>query len=397
MSFIPRCISKIHQTITPLYGRGSYIIDIKGKTFLDMTSGIGALSLGHNHPNVNHYVKKQIDDIVHVPQQVFQTNIQLENLNEILYETMPNKYLNQFFFVNSGSEATDNAIKIARNYNKRTNVLAFKRGFHGRTIGALSINSSNNFCKKNVGPFLPGVYYCDPFNEQSLDEVFQLYSCPEDISCVILESVQGEGGIVDIPIPFIKKLRNVCKENNIVIIADEVQCGVMRTGTMWNIQSKIMDPDIITFGKGIANGYPLAGLAATSEIMNKMSQGILGGTYGGNALACAAAYKTIQIIQMSDFQINMKSLMIKNNIESIKGIKCVRAYGLMIAIELTDVSMTPKLVCGLRENGVLVLTAGFDSSIIRLLPPLNISFSEIKEFISIFTQEMENINKQINK
>ena len=393
MNFIPRCISKIHHNIMPLYGRGSYIIDNKGKTFLDMTSGIGALSLGHNHPSVNRYVKKQIDDIVHVPQQVFQSNIQLEKLNEIVYETMPNKYLNQFFFVNSGSEATDNAIKIARNYNRRTNVLAFKRGFHGRTIGALSINSSNNFCKKNAGPFLPGIYYCDPFNEQSLDEVFQLYSNPEDISCVILESVQGEGGIIDIPIHFIKQLRNVCKENNIVIIADEVQCGVMRTGTMWNIQSKIMDPDIITFGKGIANGYPLAGLATTSEIMDKMSQGILGGTYGGNALACAAAYKTLQIIQMTDFQINVKSTMIKNNIKLIDGIKEVRTQGLMIAIELTEPSLTPKLVSGLRENGALVLTAGFDSSIIRLLPPLNISYSEIQEFISIFTEEMENINK----
>jgi len=154
-----------------------------------------------------------------------------------------------------------------------------------------------------------------------------------------------------------------------------------------------MDPDIITFGKGIANGYPLAGLATTSEIMDKMSQGILGGTYGGNALACAAAYKTLQIIQMTDFQINVKSTMIKNNIKLIDGIKEVRTQGLMIAIELTEPSLTPKLVSGLRENGALVLTAGFDSSIIRLLPPLNISYSEIHEFISIFTEEMENINK----
>lgn len=394
MSFIPRCISKLHKNLTPVFGRGSYVFDNKHHSYLDMTSGIGALSLGHSHPYINSYVKKQMNAIIHVPQQVYKSNVQLDKLNEALYSTMPNVSLNQFFYVNSGSEATDNALKIARNYNKRNNVVALKGGFHGRTLGALSINSSNVFSKANSGPLMPGVFYCDPYDLDSLDTVFNLYTSPEDTSCVIFESVQGEGGIYDIPVEFISKLREICKKNNILMIADEVQCGAMRTGTMWDISSKINDPDIITFGKGIANGYPLAGIATTSHIMEKMSQGILGGTYGGNALVCAAGYKTIELLSTTDLQINMKSLMLKNNLESIKGIKEVRCNGLMIAIELNDPFLTKKLVKCLYNNGVLVLTAKYDSSVIRLLPPLNISYEEIEKFLEVFSNEMFFINNQ---
>ncbi len=385
MSFIPRCISKLHKNLTPIIGSGSYVFDNKGNSYLDMTSGIGALSLGHSHPCINSYVKKQINEIIHVPQQVYKSNVQLDKLNEVLYSTMPNASLNQFFYVNSGSEATDNAIKIARNYNKRNNILAFKGGFHGRTLGALSINSSNVFSKANSGPLMPGVFYCDPFNLESLDNVFTLYTRPEDTSCVIFESVQGEGGIYDIPVEFIKKLRDICKMNDILIIADEVQCGAMRTGIMWDISSKINNPDIITFGKGIANGYPLAGVATTTQIMEKMSQGILGGTYGGNAMVCAAGYKTLEILSNSDLQIHKKSSMLKSNLEVIEGIKEVRNSGLMIAIELEDPFLTKQLVTSLSNNGVLVLTAKHDSSIIRLLPPLNISYDEIEKFLEIFS------------
>lgn len=178
--------------------------------------------------------------------------------------------------------------------------------------------------------------------------------------------------------------QQVYKSNVQLDKLNEVLYSTMPSSS-WDISSKINNPDIITFGKGIANGYPLAGVATTTQIMEKMSQGILGGTYGGNALVCAVGYKTLEILSNSDLQINTKSLMLRNILEAINGVKEVRSYGLMIAIELEDPILTKQLVTRLFNNDVLVLTAKHDSSIIRLLPSLNISYDEIEKFLEIFS------------
>ena len=235
MNHIPRCISKIHKSIIPKYANGSYIIDTKNRKYLDLTSGIGALSLGHNNYEINNYVKEQMNNIIHCPQQVFGANLQQLKLNRILYSTMPSSNLSQFFYTNSGSEATDNAIKLARHATKKTNIISIKRGFHGRTLGALSLNSSNTSSKNGCQPLMPGVFFCNSDNIDDLNDMFNLYTNPNETAAFIFESVQGEGGINNISSSFLKYARELCNEYNIIMIADEIQCGAMRTGYFWDI------------------------------------------------------------------------------------------------------------------------------------------------------------------
>ncbi len=383
MNHIPRCISKIHKSIIPKYAYGSYIIDTKNRKYLDLTSGIGALSLGHNNYEINNYVKEQMNHIIHCPQQVFGANLQQLKLNRILYSTMPSPNLSQFFYTNSGSEATDNAIKLARHATKKTNIITMKRGFHGRTLGALSLNSSNTTSKNGCQPLMPGVFFCNSDNIDDLNDIFNLYTNPNETAAFVFESIQGEGGINNISSSFLKYARELCNEYNIIMIADEIQCGSMRTGYFWDITRKNIIPDIITFGKGIANGYPIAGLATTKNIINKLPIGMLGGTYGGNALVCSAAYQTIKILRKNTYhlKINEKSKYILDKLMDDPFIKKINIYGLMIGIEFTNEYMVHILTNKLRDNGVLVLTAGNNNQIMRILPPLNISYNEINEFL----------------
>lgn len=383
MNHIPKCISKIHKQVIPKYALGSTIIDTKNKIYLDLTSGIGALSLGHNNNEINRYVINQMNKIIHCPQQVFGANLEQLKLNRILYSTMPSIYLDQFFYTNSGSEAIDNSIKLARHATKKTNIITIKKGFHGRTLGALSLNSSNTISKNGCQPLMPGVFFCNNDNINDLNEIFELYSNPNETAAFIFESVQGEGGINDISGNFLRYSRELCNKYNIIMIADEIQCGSMRTGYFWDINRKNIVPDIIVFGKGIGNGYPIAGLATSKDIINKLPIGLLGGTYGGNALVCSAAYKTISIIRKNNhyLKINEKSKYIYSNLKDINLIKNIKIYGLMIGIEFYDKNMAKIMTNKLRDNGVLVLTAGNNNQIMRLLPSLNISFNEIDYFL----------------
>tara|TARA_B100001248_G_C27379120_1_gene455987 strand:- start:26 stop:1222 length:1197 start_codon:yes stop_codon:yes gene_type:complete len=380
---IPKSINKIHSIICPIYAKGSYVYSSNKRKYLDLTSGIGALSTGHNHPYVVDKVKDQLDKYVHMPQQVFKTHpIQVE-LTEKILKTVEGTNMDNIFYVNSGSEATENSIKIARKYTGKSNIIAMNRGFHGRTIAALSVTSSNLSCRKGMRPLLSNIFFCNDFTEDSIDNIFNFQSAPEDTAAIILESVQGEGGIRSIDTKFLKYLEKISKENNILLIADEVQCGSMRTGTWWDILGKGINPDMITFGKGIASGYPLAGVMSSSNIMNNIGTSYLGGTYNGNAISSAAASATIDILNDIELQDHVKSLgiYIKLNLKNDKMIKEIRQYGLMIAIELISSNYTKSIVDELRSEGILVLTAGNNNQYIRLLPPLNVSVSEIDFFI----------------
>lgn len=384
LKHIPSSINKLHKDIIPIKSFGSWIIDKNNKKYLDLTSGIGALSTGHSHQKIIEYVKENISKQVHIPQQVFGSHPAQLELNEKLINIMPNKCLDNIFYVNSGSEATDNAIKIARRYTNKTNIISMFKGFHGRTLGALSITSSNTTCKNQLQPMIPGMFFCNDFSKESLDNILTYYSSPEETSAIILEPVQGESGIYSIPENFMKYVEKVCNENNIMFIADEVQCGAGRTGTWWNVEQKKVIPDIMTFGKGIASGFPLAGVISRSEIMNNLGSGMLGGTYGGNVISSLAASKTIDIIENENLleNTNEKGNYIFKELTKLNNIKEVRQYGLMIAIELDNSDVTNLIVTKLRENGILVLTAGVNNKYIRILPPLNISSDEIEYFIS---------------
>jgi 4-aminobutyrate aminotransferase len=392
LNHIPKSISKLHKAILPIGAKGSYIFT-ENEKYLDLTSGIGALSTGHNHPKVVEKVKTQLESYVHMPQQIFKSHpIQIE-LTEKILNIMPNKILDNIFYVSTGSEATDNAIKIARAYTKKSNIISINGGFHGRTLGALSVTSSNLNCKRGITPLLSNTYFCSDFTSDSLDQLLTFQSAPEDTAAIIFESVQGEGGVKSIDEKFLKYTEKICNENNIMLVADEVQCGAMRTGTWWNFSQKNIEPDIITFAKGIGSGYPIAGVIASSEIMNTLPLGSLGGTYGGNAICSAAASATIDILNDPILQQNIVEYgnYIKHSLKDIALINEIRQYGLMIGIQLNGNSiMVADIVSKLRDRNILVLTAGNENQYIRLLPPLNIEKKDIDIFLEEFTDILNN-------
>ena len=395
---ISNAIKILHPTIYPKYASGSWLYTKDNQKYLDFTSGIGALSTGHNHPHIIKNVKSQLDKYVHMPQQLFNIHQASNELTEKLLNIMPYDYLNSFFYVNSGSEATDNAIKIARAYTKKQNIITMNKGFHGRTYGALSVTTSNLTCKKNINPMLPGVYYSDINNIESFENILKFQTSPEEVACVIYEPVQGEGGIYSLNSNFLKNIHDICSKYNIITIADEVQCGFGRTGTYWNIEQKCVKPDIMTFGKGIASGFPLAGLVTNDNIMDNIGQNFLGGTYGGNAISCAAASATIDIFKYENILNNVmiKGEMLKKSIIDIPGVKSVRQHGLMIGIELfmpDNVNYIQHIVKKMKENNILILTCGNNSQYIRLLPPLNINNEGCVLFLTTFKNVINDIIK----
>lgn len=385
---IPKSLSKLHHNILPVMAKGSWITDISGYNYLDLTSGIGALSTGHSHPRIIESVKKELDNMVHIPQQIFKSHPSQLELNEkIISITHPN--LNSVFYTNSGSESTDNAIKMARRYTNKTNIITMNRGFHGRTLGALSITSSNLNCKLQAQPLIPGIFFCENFTKESIDNLLSYQTSPKDTAAIILEPVQGEGGIFSISEEFIKYLRQICDENNILLISDEVQCGTMRTGEWWNMESKNVVPDIMTFGKGISSGFPLSGIIGNNKIMD-CAPNFLGGTYGGNVICSKAASTTIDIIKEENLMDNTKQLgfFIKEELLKLNHIREVRQYGLMIGIEFNlSNNKIQDILEKLREEKILVLMCGNKNQYIRLLPALNIK----KEEIIIFLDKLEKI------
>ena len=393
---LPRAIKILHSNIYPKLGKGSWIYNYNGDKYLDFTSGIGALSTGHNHPHIIYCVKKQLDRYVHMPQQVFNIHEASNFLTKKFLNILPDSSLNNLFYVNSGSEATDNAIKIARAYTKKQNIITINRGFHGRTYGALSITSSNLTCKQQTHPFIPGIYFCQPNNCDHFDEIVNHQTSPDDIAGVIYEPVQGEGGIFSLDDTFLQHIHNYCKKHNILTIADEVQCGFGRTGTYWNVEQKGIIPDILTFGKGIASGFPIAGLATRSEITDNIGVNFLGGTYGGNAMCCAAASATIDVFKnekILENTINMGGLL-KNEIMNMINVMNVRQYGLMLAVEFVfsqDPEKVRDLIKYLNKNKVLVLGCGNNGQYMRLLPPLNVSKKEIDIFLDTFKRALTSV------
>tara|TARA_Y200000002_G_C22637373_1_gene645321 strand:+ start:309 stop:1508 length:1200 start_codon:yes stop_codon:yes gene_type:complete len=387
---LPKSIKKLHPNIYPVSSKGSFVFTANKSKYLDLTSGIGALSTGHNHPYIVNRVTNQLKQYVHFQQHIFKSHPVQAELTQKILATMPDESLDNILYLNSGSEATDNSIRIARKYTRKPNIIAMNKGFHGRSIGALSVTSSNISCREGLSPLLPNVFFCHDFTKSSLENIFEYQSSPFDTAGIILEPVQGEGGIYSIDSEFLKYVEEVCQEHNILLIADEVQCGAMRTGTWWNFEQKGITPDIMTFGKGIASGYPLAGVISSSRIMNSLGEGYLGGTYGGNAIASAAASATIDILNNDDIQKNVNEMgkYIKDNLIDEPIIKEIRQYGLMIAIEFTFSNQNPyytkEIVEQLAEEGILVLLAGNKNQYIRLLPPLNISKEEIDLFILKF-------------
>jgi 4-aminobutyrate aminotransferase len=375
--------------------------DIEGNRYIDFASGIAVLNTGHRHPKVVEAVKAQLDQFTHTCYQVvpYESYVTLaEKINKLT----PGAFAKKTAFFNSGAEAVENAIKIARAHTGRSGVIAFTGGFHGRTFMGMALTGKVAPYKINFGPF-PGDVYHVPFpqdlhdvsiemSKRCLNEVFKSSIEAKKVAAIIIEPVQGEGGFNVVPPEFFRFLRTVCDEHGIVLIADEVQTGFARTGKMFAMEHYDVLPDLITMAKSMAGGFVLSGVCGKAEIMDAPAPGGLGGTYAGSPLGLAAAHAVIDVIK--DEKLCERATAIGNKLKdklnslkaSIPQIAEVRGPGAMIAVEFnkpnsheSDADFTKKVQQLALADGLILLTCGVYANVVRFLMPLTIQDSVFDE------------------
>lgn len=406
-------------------GEGAYLWDQAGRRYLDFTSGIGVTNTGHCHPRVVAAIREQAGRILHLQANVAYHKPML-HLIAALREVVPPE-LNAFFFTNSGAEAMEAAVKLARHATGRTNIIAFQRSFHGRTVGTMSLTSSKTIYRVRYQPLMPGVFfapyaYCyrcpkaeanperygfDRCCGWALEQVrFLLKSqtAPEETAAILVEPVLGEGGYVVPPASFLQGLREICNEHDILLILDEVQSGIGRTGRFFALEHFGVVPDVLVMAKGLASGLPLSGIAARREFMDRWQPGSHGGTYGGNAVACAAAEATVRVLQEEGLVENAARLgeillaRLRAFQDRYPGLGDVRGLGLMVGVEFVvpggrtpDKNRTKAIQRACLEAGLLLLTCGTDENVIRWIPPLIISEQELEEALNIFEDALDSV------
>ncbi len=404
----------IHTGIVAKKGRGIYVEDINGKRYMDFTSGLATVNIGHNHPGVVEAIKRQAEDFIHSG-CIFHYE-SLIALAEKLRQVTP-AGLEMFFFSNSGAEAVEGALKLARYSTGRQGVVAFTGGFHGRTFGAMSLTTSNIRYRKKYQPFVPSVYHspypycfrcffgqrpgaCSMDCNVYLERLFKHLIPPEEVACIIIEPVLGEGGYVVPPAGFLQRLRELCDRWNILLVLDEVQAGMGRTGKWFASEHFGVVPDIMTIAKGIASGMPLSAVASKKEIMQMWPKGAHGTTFGGNPVSCAAAVATIEIIQRERLleqalQTGGHAMARLRSIqEKYPCIGDVRGLGLMIGIEFITAAGEPdtaglnEVIKHCLEKGLVLLECGVDKNIIRLAPPLVVKTEEIDAGLDVLESSL---------
>jgi 4-aminobutyrate aminotransferase-like enzyme len=375
---IPKGLIKNNRIIAKK-GEGCWVWDKNDYKYLDMTSGIGALSTGHSHPRIIDAVQRQLSRIVHAQQNCFFSHIEQEKLIDKMLKILSNGH-NNIFFTNSGSEATDNAIKIARMSTKKPNIIAIQGGFHGRTLCAMSLTSSKISYRQGFQPLIPGVFFSKD-NIQDIDQILETQTSPDETSAIIMEPILGEGGIKEISPEFIKYVRKICNNNNIKLIFDEVQCGSGRTGYWWASERVGVTPDLMTFAKGIGSGFPIGGISGKSEIFDSMSKNSLGGTYNGNVISTVASKTTIDIINEENLLINAKNMgeKIAEGLAMLPFIEGIRQYGLFIAVDIVPYVDVKEIIEKAIQYQLILISCGNNS--LRIIPPLTINSEEVEEFL----------------
>ena len=422
---IPRAIKCVYPVVIER-GEGAMIEDVDGNRFLDWIGGVGVLNVGFSHPEIIEEVKKQSEKYFHGMFNIV-THEGYVKLAEKLNDIVPVKGdKKKTYFANSGAEADENAVKVAKAFTKRPNIICFSGAFHGRTNLTMAMTSKKAYAK-GLGPFPEGIYRAEyPYlyrkpkgmNEEeaikyyinSIYKVFEECSSADYIAAIVVEPLQGEGGFIPAPIEWVKAVRKICDENGIMLIADEVQSGFCRTGKMfaseyWK-EAGVM-PDILATAKSIGAGLPISAIVAREEIMESVLPGTIGGTYCGNPLACAAAIKTIEIMERDNLA--KRSLEIGEKVQAVykkwmdkyEVIGDVRGLGGMIGIEfVTDKqSKTPngeivsKIVKNAVEKGLVLENSGTYGQVIRFLAPLVMTDEQLKAGLEIFE---EAIKKALN-
>lgn len=403
-------------------GSGSYVTTVEGRKMLDFTSGIGVTNLGHCHPAVTKAAQAQVGRLVHG-----QVNIAFQkpylDLVESLIPLMPHKSLDTFFFWNSGSEAVEAAVKLARHATKKQNIIVMQGSYHGRTFGTMAMTRSKTVYGENYAPLMPGVFavpfpYCKQcsvanasdgkynFENCCMDPVLQLElllkreTAPSDTAAIIIETVLGEGGYVPPPAGYLAAMRKICDKNNILLVADEVQCGFGRTGKMFAIEHYNVRPDILIMAKGIANGFPLSGIASRKELFDTQKPGSMGGTYAGNAVSCAAAVAVAKAFQDEKIldNVNARGAELRSMLEAAQTsfktehmIFDVRGLGLMLSCEFTPgKGYASKVQAKCVEKDMLVLTTSIYDTL-RFIPPLNITKEDMAKGCEIIREAIEEV------
>ena len=382
--------------IVPVRGLGCAIEDIDGNVFLDFTAGIAVNSTGHSHPDVVAAIQKQAAELQHYSASDFYLPIYAQAAAE-LARIAPMTGPRRTFIGNSGAEVVEASIKLARYHTRRQNVIAFLGGFHGRTMGAVSLTASKAKYHAHFGPLLPGVYHV-PFGSAGLDEleqrVFRRLMPAEEFAAVIVEPIQGEGGYVVPDAAFFPRLREICDRHGILLIADEVQSGAGRTGKMWAIEHFGVEPDMLLTAKGIASGMPIGAMIARAEVMS-WGPGSHGSTYGGNPVALAALMETMALLEEGLIQNAAE-----RGVQGMRGlrplvehypelVRDVRGKGLMIGIQFDSGATADAVQMQAFERGLLVLEAGDDC--VRMSPPLVVTAEEMATAIRIFGEAVAHV------
>ncbi len=409
-------LSPVWTKYTPIIaerGEGCYLYDHEGTAYLDFTSGIGVTNTGHCHPRVVEAIRKQAGSLIHGQVNIVYTRPLLELVEELRTILPPS--IDSFFFSNSGAEALEGSMKLARQATGRTNIIVFQGSFHGRTVGPMSMTTPKTIYRMGYQPLMPGVFVA-PFPYafrygwdeektsqwclEELDYLLTTQTAPEETAAILVEGVLGEGGYVVPPISFMKGLREVCDRHDILLIIDEVQSGFGRTGRWFAFEHYGIQPDIIAVAKGLASGMPLSGVFSRSDLMKRWMPGTHGGTYGGNPVAAAAAVATIQAMRDEDMPGNARQRGIqmmtglRHLQEEFPAIGDVRGIGLMVASEFRtperkpDKATAKAVVHACQDRKLLLLTCGPWDNTIRWVPPLIVNSQQIDDALGILKESL---------
>ncbi len=367
---------------------GIYMFDKYGKSYIDLISGVSVSNIGHRHPKVVESIKNQVDKYMHL--MVYGEYIQAPQINyaKLLVDNLP-KSLNSVYFVNSGSEAIEGAIKLSKRYTNRTEIISFKNSYHGSTSGALSIMGNEDF-KNSFRPLLPDVNIINFNNFDDLEKI------TEKTACVVVEAVQAEAGIILPEKNFLQKLREKCNEKATLLIFDEIQTGFGRTGSLFAFLKFNVIPDIFTIAKAMGGGMPIGAFVSDKKIMDSFKTNpILGHitTFGGHPVSCASALASLEVLLNEDIisQVEEKGQLFKSYLEGHKKIKNIRGIGLFYAVELQDFTILQKLLKKCINYGLVFDWFLFNDKHFRIAPPLTITKKEIKKSCEILIKSLNEI------
>jgi 4-aminobutyrate aminotransferase/(S)-3-amino-2-methylpropionate transaminase len=419
-------VSHGYASSTSVYvesAKGAIVRDVEGKEYIDFGVGIGVMNVGHSHPKVVQAIKNQAEKFTHTCFMVLPYGPAVK-LAEKLCKLTPGGFPKSALFLNSGAEAVENAVKIARYYKKRQAIIALENGFHGRTYLTMTLTSRVKPYKLGFGPFVSDVYHlpsaycyrchfrltypeCGATCADYLKEFFVTHVAAQDTAALIVEPIQGEGGFITPPPEYLPKLMEICRDQGILFIADEIQSGTGRTGKMFAVEHFGVEPDLITMAKSFAAGMPLSAVIGKKEIMDSIHPGGVGGTYGGNPISCCAGLAVLEIFEEENLLKKAEILgkKMRERLETwpkkYEAVGDVRGLGPMLAIELVKdrhtkepaVEQAKSLVQFCVDKGLIILLCGIFGNVLRFMPPFTITDEQLDKGLSIIEEGLSSMKK----